>query len=105
MLAMDYATTILHAQSAPPEAVEQALAAIFANEGRACTLRLEGTFRAVLARVTDPGLDAAYRYLVCRLLLEKKKTVSGLAVVDLITHNAGDGQMLAGHTCDATTTN
>ncbi len=112
MLAMDYATPILPAQSAPPEAVEQALAAIFANEGRACTLRLEGTFRAVLARVTDPGLDAAYRYLVCRphaasswtpalelgnrtegLEVELSRTLGGAAI--FTTYVYGDG--LAGY--------
>jgi hypothetical protein len=63
---MEYATTILHVQGATREAVEQALSTIFANEERPCALRLEGTFGAVLARATDPDLDAAYRYLICR---------------------------------------
>jgi hypothetical protein len=63
---MENATTILHAHGASPEAVEQALGAIFANEDRAATFRLEGTFRAVLNRLTDPDLEAAYRYLICR---------------------------------------
>ncbi|HEV2236740.1 MAG TPA: hypothetical protein VGR57_08785 [Ktedonobacterales bacterium] len=66
MPSMEYATTILHAHGASPEAVEQALGAIFANEDRAATFRLEGTFRAVLGRLTDLDLEAAYRYLICR---------------------------------------
>jgi hypothetical protein len=66
MATMEYATTILHAHGASPEAVEQALGAIFAKEDRAATFRLEGTFRAVLGRLTDPELEAAYRYLICR---------------------------------------
>jgi hypothetical protein len=49
-----------------PEAVEQALAAIFAGEGRARALRLEGTYSAVLRRVMEPELDASYRYLLLR---------------------------------------
>ncbi len=63
---MEYATTILHARGASPEAVEQALGAIFANEDRAAAFRLEGTFRAVLGRLIDPELEAGYRYLICR---------------------------------------
>jgi hypothetical protein len=62
---MEHATTILHAYGASPEAVEQALGAIFAREDRAATFRLEGTFRAVLGRLTDLELEAAYRYLIC----------------------------------------
>jgi hypothetical protein len=66
MPTMEHATTILHAYGASPEAVEHALGAIFANEDRAATFRLEGTFRAVVGRLTDPELEAAYRYLICR---------------------------------------
>jgi hypothetical protein len=63
---MDYATTILHVRGATTEAAEQALTTIFAAEERPRALRLEGTFSAVLARATDPDLEAAYRYLICR---------------------------------------
>ncbi len=85
---MEYATTILHIQGATREAVEQVLSAIFADEERPCALRLEGTFSAVLARATDPDLDAAYRYLICRphadsawvLVLELGNRTEGLDV-------------------------
>lgn len=63
---MENAITILHVQSARPEAVEQALTDIFVGEERPSVLRLEGTFTAVLARLTDPTLAASYRYLICR---------------------------------------
>jgi hypothetical protein len=51
---------------ATPAAVEDALTAVFAREERPRALRLEGTFSAVLARATDPALDAAYSYLIAR---------------------------------------
>lgn len=63
---MSTATTVLHIQGHEPEAVERALEAIFAREGRPRVLRLQGTFSAVLARATDPDLAAGYRYLICR---------------------------------------
>src|SRR5579859_5709467 len=63
---MDYITTILHIQDNAPEAVEEALTAIFGGEERPRVLRLEGTYNAVLARANDPNLDASYRYLICR---------------------------------------
>jgi hypothetical protein len=63
---MEYATTVLHVHGATPDAVEQALTDIFAQEERPRALRLEGTFSAVLARATNPALEAAYRYLICR---------------------------------------
>jgi hypothetical protein len=63
---MENAITILHVLSARPEAVEQALTDIFVGEERPSVLRLEGTFTAVLARLTDPTLAASYRYLICR---------------------------------------
>jgi hypothetical protein len=63
---MAYGITALHVRGAAPEGVERALTALFADEGRAVALRLEGTFGAVLRRLTDPTLEAAYRYLICR---------------------------------------
>jgi hypothetical protein len=63
---MSTSLTVLHVQGFQPEDVEQALAAIFASEERTQALRLEGTYSAVLARVLDPALPAAYRYLLCR---------------------------------------
>ena len=63
---MSTVSTILHIYGHDADAVERALTAIFAGEERPTVLRLEGTFSAVLARVTDPDLDAAYRYLICR---------------------------------------
>jgi hypothetical protein len=51
---------------AAPAAIEDALSAIFTGEERARVLRLEGSYRSVLARLTDPDLEAAYRYLICR---------------------------------------
>ena len=63
---MSTVSTILHVYGHDADAVERALTNIFTGEGRQSALRLEGTFSAVLARITDPDLDAAYRYLVCR---------------------------------------
>nr|MBF6589294.1 hypothetical protein [Ktedonobacterales bacterium] len=63
---MSTAATILHIQGREPGAVERALEAIFAREERSRVLRLEGTFSAILTRVGDPDLPAAYRYLICR---------------------------------------
>lgn len=63
---MTMPTTIFHIAESDPQAVETALSAIFAGEERPSVLRLEGTYSAVLARVTDPDLDAAYRYLILR---------------------------------------
>jgi hypothetical protein len=64
--AMSTVSTILHVYGHDADAVERALTDIFTGEERPTVLRLEGTFSAVLARVTDPDLDAAYRYLICR---------------------------------------
>ena len=58
--------TVLHVYGQGPEAVEHALAAIFANEERASALRLEGTYSAVLRHATSPDLAAGYRYLILR---------------------------------------
>lgn len=63
---MSTVSTILHVYGHDADAVERALTNIFAAEDRMGVLRLEGTFSAVLERVTDPDLDAAYRYLICR---------------------------------------
>lgn len=63
---MSTVSTILHVYGHDADTVERALTDIFTSEDRPCVLRLEGTFSAVLARVTDPDLDAAYRYLICR---------------------------------------
>jgi hypothetical protein len=61
---MTTATTALHLRERTPEQIEEALAAIFAQEGRAQTLRLQGTYSAVLGRLTDPAQEAPYRYLI-----------------------------------------
>src|SRR5689334_13838464 len=61
---MTMATTALHLRDRAPEPIEEALAPIFAREGRAQTLRLQGTYSAVLGRLTDPALEAPYRYLI-----------------------------------------
>ena len=63
---MSEVSAILHVYGHDADAVERALTDIFTGEGRSTALRLEGTFSAVLARVTDPDLDAAYRYLILR---------------------------------------
>jgi hypothetical protein len=61
---MTAATTVLHVRERTPEQIEEALIAIFAREERAQTLRLQGTYSAVLGRLTDPALEAPYRYLI-----------------------------------------
>jgi hypothetical protein len=61
---MTTATTALHLRERTPEQIEEALAAIFAREGRAQTLRLQGTYSAVLGRLTDPAQEAPYHYLI-----------------------------------------
>jgi hypothetical protein len=61
---MTTTTTVLHLRERTPEQIEEALAAIFAREGRALTLRLQGTYSAVLGRLTDPPQEAPYRYLI-----------------------------------------
>lgn len=63
---MSIATTIFHIQGRSPEDIEAALDGVFAREERPRTLRVEGSYSAVLARVDDPKLDAAYRYLLLR---------------------------------------
>lgn len=65
-MAMSTTITVLHIQGQRPEAVEEALTAIFAGEERPRALRIEGTYSAVLARATDPDLAAGYRYLILR---------------------------------------
>lgn len=61
---MTVATTVLHVRDRTPEQIEAALARIFAQEGRTQAMRLQGTYSAVLARLTDPALVAPYRYLI-----------------------------------------
>lgn len=63
---MSVSLTVLHVRDADPLIVEQALEAIFATDGCPRALRLEGTYSAVLGRVTDPELEARYRYLILR---------------------------------------
>lgn len=63
---MSEATTIIHIKNQAPEAIEVALEKIFAAEGRARAPRVEGTYSAVLERVTSPDADTAYRYLLLR---------------------------------------
>jgi hypothetical protein len=63
---MSMATTVLHIRGHGPDEIVSALADILAGEGRAQTLRLQGTYAAVLARALDPALDAGYRYLILR---------------------------------------
>jgi hypothetical protein len=64
---MSIATTIFHIQGRAPEQIEAALDGVFAREERAQTLRVEGSYTAVLARVADdPALSDAYRYLLLR---------------------------------------
>ncbi len=61
---MTTATTVLHLHERTPEQIEGALDAVFAQEGRPQTLRLQGTYSAVLRRLTDPALETPYRYLI-----------------------------------------
>jgi hypothetical protein len=63
---MSTVSTILHVYGHDADAVERALTEIFTREERQAVLRLEGTFSAVLARVTNADMEAAYRYLICR---------------------------------------
>src|SRR5262244_3460797 len=66
VVVMSVSITVHHVRSHSPEEVERALDAIFADEERRQVLRLEGTYSAVLARVTASELEAGYRYLICR---------------------------------------
>ncbi len=63
---MTMATTALHIWGQQPDAVERALEAIFAREGRARVLRLQGAYSAVLARVLADDAQAGYRYVIVR---------------------------------------
>ncbi len=63
---MSTATTIFHIRDQAPDAIERALVAIFASEGRARAPRVEGTYSAVLERAASPELEATYRYLLLR---------------------------------------
>jgi hypothetical protein len=63
---MSAAITILHIRDRSPLDVERALTAIFARGMSDARLRIEGTYSAVLARLTEPALDASYRYLIAR---------------------------------------
>ncbi len=63
---MSVATTIFHIQGQTTDAIERTLEAIFAREGRVRALRVEGTYSAVLERVTSPELEVSYRYLLLR---------------------------------------
>lgn len=67
---MSTSITTIHIQNQAPDAVERALQHIFAGEGRAQTLRIEGTYSAVLARALDPDRSASYRYLILRPQLD-----------------------------------
>jgi hypothetical protein len=58
--------TVLHIRGASPEAVEQTISEFFERDYHPQVLRLEGTYRAVLERATDPDLLALHRYLICR---------------------------------------
>lgn len=105
---MSTATTILHVLDHGPDEVERALDTIFAAEERPRTLRLEGTYSAVLARACDPALAAAYRYLIARphagsawtpllevgaradgLDLELSRALGGAAVFTTFVYGAG----------------
>ena len=63
---MTIASVIFHIQGRTAEQVEAALDRVFAREERPQALRVEGSYTAVLARVDDAALDAAYRYLLLR---------------------------------------
>lgn len=63
---MSIATTLYHLRGQATEAIEQALAAIFAREDREPAPRVEGTYSAVLERATSPDVEATYRYLLLR---------------------------------------
>ncbi len=63
---MTIASVIFHIQNRTTEQVEAALDGVFAREERPQALRVEGSYTAVLARVDDAALDAAYRYLLLR---------------------------------------
>jgi hypothetical protein len=63
---MSNATTLFHIKDREPDAIERALADIFAREGREPAPRVEGTYSAVLERVADPDVEATYRYLLLR---------------------------------------
>lgn len=63
---MSTATTIFHIQGQTSDMIERALEAIYAREERTRALRVEGTYSAVLERVTSPDLEATYRYLLLR---------------------------------------
>lgn len=63
---MTIASVIFHIQNRSTEQVEAALDGVFAREERPQALRVEGSYTAVLARVDDAALDAAYRYLLLR---------------------------------------
>jgi hypothetical protein len=63
---MSDATTIVHLKNQKIDAIERALDSIFAAEGLKKAPRVEGTYSAVLERVTSPDADTAYRYLLLR---------------------------------------
>jgi hypothetical protein len=71
---MSTSITVLHVQDQGPLEVEQAVEAIFAREERPRVLRIEGTYSAVLERVSDTKLAAGYRYLILRAHLESRWT-------------------------------
>jgi hypothetical protein len=71
---MSTSITVLHVQGQGPQEVEQAVEAIFAREERPRVLRIEGTYSAVLERVSDTKLPAGYRYLILRPHLESQWT-------------------------------
>jgi hypothetical protein len=82
---MESGTTIHHVLRVDLAAVEDALTAIFAGEERPRVLRLEGTYRSVLARLTDGELEATYRYLICRPHASSQWT----PVIEVGTHTDG----------------
>lgn len=63
---MNGTITVFHIRQQSPTDVEQALTTIFTAEECEARLRLEGSYASVLSRLTEPMLDASYRYLICR---------------------------------------
>jgi hypothetical protein len=97
---MSVATTIINLKGQTAAAIEAALEAIFAAEGRSRAPRVEGTYSAVLEHVTNPEADTAYRYLLLRPratgwtpLLELGLRAEGLDVE--LSRALGDGTVVS----------